>query len=184
MRPTRTFTADFKGNRHTVSNLFIDRDTEDEVGLFGTGDSSRISGVTLAGADVTGRHAVGSLRGNSVYGTVIDNHATGQVSGQDEVGGLVGRTWGTVWYSSAAVNVSGNDAVGGLVGHQTLNATVASYATGNVEGMDAVGGLVGAVSDVTQFIEASYATGNVSGPWGSTHGFGFRCSSFVISSGP
>ena len=157
------FIADFKGNRRTVSNLFIDRDTEDEVGLFGTVNSSRISGVTLAGANVTGRHAVGSLRGNSIYGTVIDSHATGQVSGQDEVGGLVGRTWGTVWYSSAAVNVSGNDAVGGLVGHQTLNATVASYATGNVEGMEAVGGLVGAVSDVSQFIEASYATGNVSG---------------------
>ena len=157
------FTADFMGNRHTVSNLFIDRDTEDEVGLFGAVDSSRISGVTLAGADVTGRHAVGSLLGDGVYGTVIDNHATGQVSGQDEVGGLVGRTWGTVWYSSAAVNVSGNDAVGGLVGHQTLNDTVASYATGNVEGMEAVGGLVGAVSDVFQVIEASYATGNVSG---------------------
>ena len=157
------FIANFMGNRHTVSNLFIDRDTEDEVGLFGAVDSSRISGVTLAGADVTGRHAVGSLRGSSIYGTVIDSHATGQVSGQDEVGGLVGRTWGTVWYSSAAVNVSGNDAVGGLVGHQTLNDTVASYATGNVEGIDAVGGLVGAVSDVSHVIEASYATGNVSG---------------------
>ena len=157
------FTADFMGNRHTVSNLFIDRDTEDDVGLFGTVDSSRISGVNLAVADVSGRHAVGSLRGNSIYGTVIDSHATGQVSGQDEVGGLVGRTWGTVWYSSAAVNVSGNDAVGGLVGHQLLNDTVASYATGNVEGMEAVGGLVGAVSDVSHVIEASYATGNVSG---------------------
>ena len=157
------FTADFNGNRRTVSNLFIDRDTEDGVGLFGAVDSSRISGVTLAGADVTGRDAVGSLLGDGVYATVIDNHATGQVSGEDEVGGLVGRTWGSVWYSFAAVNVSGNDAVGGLVGHQTLNDTIASYATGNVEGMDAVGGLVGAVSDVTQVIEASYATGNVSG---------------------
>ena len=157
------FTADFMGNRRTVSHLFIDRDTEDGVGLFGTVDSSRISGVNLAGADVTRRHAVGSLRGNSIYGTVIDSHATGQVSGQDEVGGLVGRTWGTVWYSSAAVNVSGNDAVGGLVGHQTLNDTVASYATGNVERINAVGGLVGAVSDVSHVIEASYATGNVSG---------------------
>ena len=151
------------GNRHTVSNLFIDRDTEDEVGLFGAVDSSRISSVNLAGADVSGRHAVGSLLGDGVYGTVIDNHAAGQVSGQDEVGGLVGRTWGTVWYSSAAVNVSGNDAVGGLVGHQIFNDTVASYATGSVEGMEAVGGLVGAVSDVFQVIEASYATGNVSG---------------------
>ena len=157
------FTADFMGNRHTVSNLFIDRHNEDEVGLFGTVYSSRISGVNLAGADVTGRHAVGSLRGNSIYGSVVDNHATGQVSGQDEVGGLVGRTWGTVWYSSAAVNVTGNDAVGGLVGHQILNDTIASYATGNVEGMNAVGGLVGAVSDAFHIIEASYATGNVSG---------------------
>ena len=157
------FTADFKGNRRTVSNLFIDRDTEDGVGLFGAVDRSRISGVSLIGADVTGRDAVGSLLGDGVYGSVVDNHATGQVSGRDEVGGLVGRTWGSVWYSSAAVNVSGEDAVGGLVGHQILNNTVASYATGNVSGMDAVGGLVGATSDVFQVIEASYATGNVSG---------------------
>ena len=157
------FTADFNGNRRTVSNLFIDRDTEDEVGLFGAIDRSRISGVGLIGAKVTGRDAVGSLLGDGVYGSVVDNHATGQVSGQDEVGGLVGRTWGTVWYSSAAVNVTGNDAVGGLVGHQILNDTIASYATGNVSGMDAVGGLVGAVSAVIQVIEASYATGNVSG---------------------
>ena len=157
------FTADFNGNRRTVSNLFIDRDTEDEIGLFGAIDRSRISGVSLIGAKVTGRNAVGSLLGDGVYPTVIDNHATGQVSGEDEVGGLVGRTWGSVWYSSAAVNVSGADAVGGLVGHQILNDTVASYATGNVSGMNAVGGLVGAVSDVSQVIEASYATGNVSG---------------------
>ncbi len=160
------FTADFKGNRRTVSNLFINRDTEDGVGLFGEiggSATSVIRGVGLVGVDVTGRDGVGSLLGHGVYATVIDSHATGQVSGEDEVGGLVGRTWGTVWYSSAAVNVSGEDAVGGLVGHQILNNTVASYATGNVSGMDAVGGLIGAVSDVTQVIEASYATGNVSG---------------------
>ena len=157
------FTADFNGNRRTVSNLFIDRDTEDGVGLFGAVDWSRISGVTLAGVDVTGSDRVGSLLGDGVYVSVVDNHATGQVSGQDEVGGLVGRTRRTVWYSSAAVNVSGNDAVGGLLGHQIRNDTVASYATGSVEGMDAVGGLIGAVSDKNQIIEASYATGNVSG---------------------
>ena len=122
-----------------------------------------IRDVRLIGVDVTGRDAVGSLLGDGVYVATRDNHATGQVSGQDEVGGLVGRTWGTVWYSSAAVNVSGNDAVGGLVGHQILNDTIATYAAGNVEGMNAVGGLIGAVSDVFQVIEASYATGNVSG---------------------
>ena len=157
------FTGDFKGNRHSVSNLFIDRSTEDEVGLFGAVERSFISGVRLVGADVTGRDAVGSLLGKAVYGPVVDNHATGDVSGADEVGGLVGRTWGTVWYSSAAVNVAGDEAVGGLVGHQILNHTIAGHATGNVAGTDAVGGLIGAVSAVVHVIEASYATGNVSG---------------------
>ena len=57
------FIADFKGNRRTVSNLFIDRDSEDEVGLFGAVDSSRISGVTLAGADVAGRRCGGQPAG-------------------------------------------------------------------------------------------------------------------------
>ena len=175
------FTADFNGNRRTVSNLFIDRDTEDEVGLFGAVDRSRIRGVILAGVDVTGRDAVGSLLGDGVYGSVVDNHATGQVSGQDEVGGLVGRTWGTVWYSSAAINVSGNDAVGGLVGHQILNDTVASYSTGNVSGSgsrltDSDSGfiicdLVGALS-LTGPVETTTSTGGgVGGLVGSSCGY-------------
>ena len=157
------FAADFEGNGHTVANLFIDRDTEDGVGLFGASNRSSMRDIGLVGVDVTGGDKVGSLLGDGVYGSVVDNHATGQVTGQDEVGGLVGRTRGTVWYSSSAVKVTGNDAVGGLVGHQILNYIVATYATGNVSGMDAVGGLVGAVSDTSQLILASYATGNVSG---------------------
>ena len=60
------FTADFKGNRRTVSNLFINRDTEDGVGLFGEiggSATSVIRGVGLVGVDVTGRDGVGSLLG-------------------------------------------------------------------------------------------------------------------------
>ncbi len=157
------FTADFEGDGHTIANLFIDRDTEDGVGLFGASNRSSMHGIGLVGVDVTGGDRVGSLLGHSVYATVIDSSATGRVSGQDEVGGLVGRTWGRVRHSYAAVNVSGADAVGGLVGHQLLNDLDSSYATGNVEGMNAVGGLVGAVSDRYQVILASYATGDVSG---------------------
>ena len=157
------FTADFAGDGHTIANLFIDRETEDGVGLFGASNRSAMRGVGLTGVDVTGGDRVGSLLGHGVYGSVIDSSATGSVSGQDEVGGLVGRTWGRVLRSYAAVTVSGADAVGGLVGHQLLNNLDSSYATGNVEGMNAVGGLVGAVSDRYQVILASYATGDVSG---------------------
>ena len=112
---------------------------------------------------MTGGDAVGSLLGDGVYASVFDSHATGSVSGQDEVGGLVGRTWGVLARNYAAVDVSGAQLVGGLVGHQILNDLVGSYATGDVSGTDAVGGLAGAVSDIYQTIVASYATGDVSG---------------------
>ena len=161
--PDAPFTADFRGNRRTVANLFIDRAAEDAVGLFGASDGSVIRGVGLTGADVTGGDGVGSLLGRGVYAAVRDSHATGSVSGQDEVGGLVGRTWGVLQHSYANVDVSGDELVGGLVGHQLVNDVVATYATGDVSGTNAVGGLVGAASDWSQTIAASYATGDVSG---------------------
>ena len=158
------FDATFQGNGFSIDKLFIDRETEDGVGLFGyIGDDCRIFRVRLTNVQVTGQNRVGSLVGSGVYAVVLRSGAAGKVAGEDEVGGLVGRTWGNVIYSYAAADVSGEDAVGGLVGHQIVNRIEASYATGNVSGQDSVGGLVGASSDISQDILASYATGNVSG---------------------
>ena len=157
------FTADFEGDGHTVANLFIDRSNEDGVGLFGAINRSVIGGIGLTGVDVTGGDAVGSLLGDAVYGLVRGSYATGSVSGEDEVGGLVGRTWGLLEHNYAAVDVTGDELVGGFVGHQILNNLIGTYATGSVSGTAAVGGLAGAVSDTSQTILASYATGDVSG---------------------
>ena len=157
------YAATFNGNGRAVANLFINRPTEDEIGLFGEADRILIEGIGVVGADVTGQDGVGALLGRGIYVTVRNSHATGSVSGEDEVGGLVGASSGPVGDSYAAVRVSGTDGVGGLAGHQFLNRIVSSYATGNVSGTNAVGGLVGAVSDFSQLIQASYATGGVSG---------------------
>ena len=159
------FDATFQGNGFSIDKLFIERDTEDGVGLFGhVGDDCVIRRVRLTNVQVTGQNRVGSLVGSGVYAWVARSGAAGRVTGEDEVGGLVGRAWGrSVRYSYAAVNVSGMNAVGGLVGHHIRNRIEASYATGNVSGQDSVGGLAGASSDTRWGIRASYATGNVSG---------------------
>ena len=163
------FTARFIGNGHTLTNLFINRPTEDGIGLFGEVQSGDVAGsgvirnVGLIKVDVTGRDAVGSLFGRTLYGVVIGSYATGRVTGGDQVGGLVGESWGNLIDTYAAVKVSGDEAVGGLIGHHLLNRITTSYATGSVSGMYAVGGLVGATSDAYQLIQASYATGDVSG---------------------
>ena len=163
------FTARFTGNGHTLTNLFINRPTEDGIGLFGEVQRGVVAGsgvilnVGLIKVDVTGRDAVGSLFGRTLYGVVIGSYATGRVTGGDQVGGLVGESWGNLIDTYAAVKVSGDEAVGGLIGHHLLNRIITSYATGSVSGMYAVGGLVGATSDAYQLIQASYATGDVSG---------------------
>lgn len=159
------FKAIFEGNGETMSNLFIDRDSEDRIGLFGHVDggvlgTAVIRDVELVSVDVTGDDYVGSLVGELEDAPVGRSRATGQVSGQDDVGGLVGWSDSLILDSTAAVRVSGTEAVGGLVGNQFDGWIVRSYATGNVSGNHAVGGLVGSSNDP---IRASYATGNVSG---------------------
>ena len=159
------FYATFEGNGFSIDKLFIERNTEDGVGLFGhIHEFCVIHRVRLTNVQVTGQDRVGSLVGSGFYAWVARSGAAGRVTGEDEVGGLVGRAWGrSVRYSYAAVNVSGMNAVGGLVGHHIRNRIEASYATGNVSGQDSVGGLAGASSDTRWGIRASYATGNVSG---------------------
>ena len=93
------FTASFTGNGHTLANLFINRPTEDGIGLFGEVQSpvtgrGVIWNVGLIKVDVTGRDAVGSLFGRTRYGIVTGSYATGRVAGGDQVGRPRGRVLG------------------------------------------------------------------------------------------
>ena len=107
-----SFTATFEGNGRTISNLFINR-TTDNVGLFGaTGSASAIRNVKLTSVNVTTTGSnVGALVG--LNGDVtngggrIDNcEATGTVTAHSLVGGLVGKNYGPISGSSASVAVT------------------------------------------------------------------------------
>ena len=168
------YIANFWGESHTLANLFINRPTEDGIGLFGelgyAGTNGHISDVGLVEVDVTGRDRVGALFGRSMYMTVFKSYATGRVTGRgNKVGGLAGESWGNLIDTYAAVEVSGPNldqpppgeprGTGGLVG-LNLGVINSSYATGDVTGYPA-GGLVGWNSG--GFISTSYATGAVTG---------------------
>ena len=182
------FTGLFDGNGHVIRNLRIDRGGEDSVGLFGfvggsivslgleglevKGDSwvggiaGRNHGIVAdcyATGSVTGNRLVGGLVGGNRFGMVTGSYATGRVTGNRLVGGLVGGNSGTVTGSYATESVTGNVSVGGLVGDIDNGGTVTDcYATGSVTGDFGVGGLVGSsLRNVT--VTSSYATGRVTG---------------------
>ena len=110
---------------------------------------------------VTGDYYVGGLVGWN-NGTITQSYATGYVTGFTYVGGLVGWNNGVISQSYATGAVSGTQFVGGLVGVNWYGGTISqSYATGAVTGGYSIGGLVG-VND-NGIINQSYATGSVSG---------------------
>ena len=108
-----------------------------------------ISGAYSAGA-VSGTGNVGGLVGFSDYNSIGTSHSDSTVIGAgNRVGGLVGLSLGLIFRSHATGAVSGNELVGGLVGRATFGSIEDSYATGSVSGNVQVGGLVGTVSATT-----------------------------------
>ena len=57
------FTGTFNGNSYTISNLFINLPTTNDVGLFGHTSGATIENVGLVNANITGKNNVGALVG-------------------------------------------------------------------------------------------------------------------------
>ena len=113
------------------------------------GSNTRAITYSYAAVKVNGDNDVGGLVGEN-DGSITNSFATGSVLGAGiDVGGLVGEneTGGMITNCYATGNVDGNDDVGGLVGDNLFTTfgfgiITNSYATGSVKGNNAVGGLV------------------------------------------
>ncbi len=174
---TDEFFGDFDGQGYTITDLYINRVLEDNVGLFGyVGDGGNISNIGLIDVNVTGDDYVGGLVGSSYENVVINNsYCTGNVRAVGlSVGGLAGQNrYSAIRNSYFNGNVSGSSYYsGGLVGRNTYSTITDSYSTGNVEGSDNyVGGLVGYNNYDPGKIINSYSTSNVNGSGDYVGGF-------------
>ena len=99
--------------------------------------------------NVSGENEIGGLVGNNNQGSLSNFYSIGDVNGVDVVGGLVGGHWkGSISNCYSVGDVNGFWNVGGLVG---ANGGIVSYcySTGGVSGRSSVGGLVGDGFDIT-----------------------------------
>jgi hypothetical protein len=150
---TTNFTGTFDGQGYEISNLFINRPSQDRVALFGRTNGANIKNLGVVEINVTGKNDVGGLVGwNTGNSTVSNCYSTGSVTGSNYVGGLVGinASSGTVSNCYSTGSVSGVSSVGGLVG-QNYGTVSNCYSTGSVTGGSGsyyVGGLVGYNSSI------------------------------------
>ena len=193
------FTAEFKGNNYTISNLTMSgAKSNADVGLFARSNGT-ITSVGLVDANMAfssvATSFVGALVGRNL-GTVRSSYATGSISdagtalATSNFGGLAGTNFrGTIAASWAAVSIdvsSINNDIGGLVGYLNGGTIIACYAAGaarSTGNSTAVGGLAGVVSGAA--VSHSYAVGAVSstGSGGSAGGlFGRATGSNTIAS--
>ncbi len=137
-----SFKGSFNGQRYEIENLYIDRNNENYVGLFGYVEAE-IENVGLVDVDITGYTDVGGLAGRNGW-KVSGSYVTGSVSGWSGVGGLIGHNfYSTVSDSYSTSHVGGYASVGGILGKNKEGELSGSYSTGDVNGKYTEGGLVG-----------------------------------------
>lgn len=91
-----SFSGDFDGNGYSIKNLFINRNNENDVGLFGECGKSdilhnTIENLTLENFNITGDHYVGSLAGFAAHCDLLNITVVNPIiKSRDVAGGLVG----------------------------------------------------------------------------------------------
>ena len=160
---TYSFEGSFDGNSHTVSNLFINDSSDDNIGLFGVVTNGTIENLGLVNAIVSGNNKVGGLIGSATDCMIENCYNTGTVNGNIQVGGVVGGNGGTIDNCYNTGTVSGGGWVGGLSG-MNYGTVENCYNTGAVTLIEIsynIGGVVGFNGGGT--VENCYNTGAVSG---------------------
>ena len=150
--------GELDGNGHRILRLTFTSDSASQVGLFGyLAPGGKISQLGVQNVNVTGAYVVGGLVGRN-NGIVSNSYCSGNVAGDDYVGGMIGYNWnGSVSNSYSAGNVAGQRDVGGLVGING-GALTNCYSTSGVTGWYSTGGLGGTNKGS---VANSYSSGTV-----------------------
>lgn len=146
----KPFRGEFHGQGYTISGLYFNGN-ESYVGLFGNvqGSNVIIDSVGLLDSYFNGGNYVGGIVGSvSKSLTISDSYNAGFVSGDNDVGGLVGYQYIVGLNGTSRVTITNSYNVGSVIG------------SGNVMGLsNGVGGLVGGILSVS--IRNSYNAGPV-----------------------
>ncbi len=142
------FTGTFDGGGHTVTISI--NDSVYSAGLFRRADGATITNVILTGG-VNGFSSVGALVGWASNTNISYVGSTANVStgGAGNLGGLVGidTAGSTISNSYSTGNVTGGDDAGGILGQGNGSHITNVYATGTISGGNNVGGIIGRIAN-------------------------------------
>ncbi|MBN2728290.1 MAG: T9SS type A sorting domain-containing protein [Bacteroidales bacterium] len=190
---TVKFSGSYDGQNYAISNMTINMPSSNYVGLFGyawgTSNSNLavIRNLKLIDFDVTGYDYTATLCSYPARTQIYNIIASGNVAGNNQTGGLIGRHYGQginykveLSYSSFTGTVSGNTWVGGLIGANEGNSSGYAmvekcFSNADVSGISYVGGFAGINSGASSghdTIRNCYSMGTVTRISGTNDGVG------------
>jgi len=141
------FTGSFDGSGHIISNLMINRQNENCVGLFSLTANARITGIKLTNLFIWGgTWMTGGISGLDQGSTIRDCSISGVVAGETRVGGMVG------WAKHTSISHCNFSyllwshyglTMGCMIGFAEDSDVDYCDASGNITGFSQIGGLVG-----------------------------------------
>jgi len=110
-----SFYGNFDGQNYTISNLYINRVGETDVGLFGNMYGAVVKNFKLTGVNVTGSDRVGGAVATIYEGAYATNISVGgTVTGINNVGGIIGVYNKNTEVDTMVENLTFNGSVIGL----------------------------------------------------------------------
>lgn len=143
--PIEVFTGKFDGKKHTIKGLWISLSSISNVGLFaniqGSSDYERagVSNlfVNISKKGITGGSSVGGICGSLSYGNIENCMVTGDISGYQCVGGVVGGNTNksSVSQCASSGNITAtNGYAGGILGQDVSSCDINNcYSIANVK---------------------------------------------------
>lgn len=155
----------------TLKNVEIKARYAEYTGVIANRNYGLIDNVNVEGT-VTGYERTGGIVGTNDWGTIQNSSFMGHVNGLNRVGGLIGSNYnsGKVIKSYVKGTITGQYEVGGLIGDSGSGTIDTTYVIGTVTGNRGVGGLVGFTQmlilnsyTVTEVHGTGYGVGGISG---------------------
>jgi hypothetical protein len=139
------------GEVHSGSYWSFGRMVSNLGGLVGTAENVIIDNSHFTGSVYGDGSNVGGLAGNLQNSTITNSSAksSNTITGNDNVGGLVGQSFGSIIDSSVTVGlIEAVTAVGGIVGHATASDVSNSLSKSLIRASgDSVGGIAGVLAN-------------------------------------
>ena len=166
----KPFQGTFDGNGNTVSNLYINTPTQNDVGFFGYTSVGEIKNLTIKNANVTGYLDVGAVAGTPYTSKYTNITLTGDVKiqGFSYVGGMFGKN---VYADLTKLTIDAAED-----SYVTADSVETDPVEGDVAYRTYVGGVIGfmgegntVVKNVTSNINVSGSTCDVGGITGIAH---------------